>query len=61
MPPSPRSVFRRPHGEDSFLILNLILLLQFEHMAAFSILGNKGDQLVIIVSIAGRFYLSDDC
>lgn len=26
-----------------------------------SILGNKGDQLVITVCIAGRFYLPDEC
>lgn len=56
----PSSIFRS-HCKGCFHICKLTFMPQCEHMAAFSILGKKGDQLGILVCIIGRLYLPDGC
>lgn len=49
----PSSIFRS-HCKGCFHIWKLTFMLQCEHMVAFSILGKKGDRLVILVCVTGR-------
>lgn len=53
MPSSFSSIFKRSH-------YNLILMLKFEHIAAFSVLSKKVDKLVSIVCIVGKLHFPDE-